>query len=393
MPARWLPLLLAIVAALCFVPGVPATVSKTFVVALGVCVLGALGVSGGRGRLVLTTPLGIWGVLAAWAGLGLIWGNPGGLPRVLLLGLGFCFAVVLAQRLLPGPRGRLFEEVAAIVGLASSGAVALGMTLGKDLGAGIFGNENWLGVALCLSLAATAGTALTKSGRARWWWTSIALAQLIALGVTPSRVAWGGAVAAGVTLLAWHRWFRASASGRTRAARRFATALVGSSVLLTAVGVGMPLGAAVVPGNATSRALEGRSWIWKVSTNAASRAPVLGNGSGSFGHAFLSEQGSRLAGLSDPTASRRFVNATTAHNDYLNLAVELGLLAPALMAGLVWLLLRRALERSPAQSAMLAALSICMVGRVLSHPARARAVPCSVHGRSVTQATSGRRPG
>ncbi len=363
MPARWLPLLLAATAALCIVPGVPATVSKTLVVALGVCVLGALGVSDGqRGRAFLATPLGLWGILSIWVGLGLVWGNPGGLPRVLLLGLGWCFAATVAQRLAAGSRRALVEEVGAIVGLASSGAVAVGRVLGTDLGAWVFGNENWLGVALCLSLATTVGAVLSKSGRSRWRWGVIALAQALALGVTPSRVAWVAAVAAGVTLVAWHRWCRGRAQGRALAARRLATGVVGLSLSLTAVGVGMPRGAATVAGSSTSRALEGRSWIWKISATAASRAPVLGRGSGSFGHAFLGEQGGRLAGLSEQTASRRFVNATTAHNDFLHLAVELGFLASVLLAGFLWLLLRRALDRSPAQSAMLAALAICMVG-------------------------------
>ncbi len=350
-------------AALCVVPGVPATVSKTLAVALGVCVLGAFGVSGGqRGRVLLTTPLGVWGALASWTVLGLIWGNPGGLPRVLLLALGVCFAATVAQRLRLPQRRRLVEEVAAVVGLASSGVVGLGRVIGTDLGARIFGNENWLGVALCLCLAATAGAALSRRGAARWWWAAIAFVQLSALCVTPSRVAWLAAGVAGVTLMARRKWCRGSSPGRAQAARRLATAVVAISALLTAVGVGMPQAAAMVSGSATSRALEGRSWIWKVSATAASRAPVLGSGSGSFGHTFLSDQGSRLAGLSVQSASRRFVNATTAHNDFLHLAVEHGLLAAALSAALLWLLLRRALERSPSQSAMLAAFGICMVG-------------------------------
>lgn len=362
MSARWLPLFVAVTSALSIVPGAPALVTKTLVLALGAGVLAAVALVGSRhGTLRVNTPIGVWGLLSLWSVLGLFWGNPGGASRLLLLLLGLSFAVAVAHRLRPPERRRLFEGVAVLVGLAIAAAVFLGRLMGTDWAARIIGNENWHGVALSLTLASSAGAALQKRGRLRGWWTLAAGVQLAALIATPSRVAWAAAAAACAMLVAWRLCCRGSAPSRARAARRLATALVSSSLLLTAVGVALPRSAPSW-GGAAARSLEGRSWIWKVSAAAAARRPSLGSGSGNFGHAYLPEQGRRLSAMPVREASRRFVNATTAHNDFLHVGVEHGLVGIVLLSALLWLLCRRALERSPAQSAMLAAFGICMVG-------------------------------
>src|SRR6185295_10929928 len=73
------------------------------------------------------------------------------------------------------------------------------------------------------------------------------------------------------------------------------------------------------------RSLAGRFWIWRVAARAATGALPWGDGLGSFPRLFLDRQGDALAGLQPAEAARRFVNATTAHDDWLELTAELGL--------------------------------------------------------------------
>jgi tetratricopeptide (TPR) repeat protein len=95
----------------------------------------------------------------------------------------------------------------------------------------------------------------------------------------------------------------------------------------------------VAPGGAR-HALEGRLWIWRLAARAAAGALPCGDGLGAFPGRFLDLQGDALAGLSPPEAAHRFVNATTAHDDWLEITVETGLpglllFAAAIGAGIV----------------------------------------------------------
>ena len=78
-------------------------------------------------------------------------------------------------------------------------------------------------------------------------------------------------------------------------------------------------------------ALQGRTWIWRSALDAARRAAPLGAGQGGFAHAFLDAQGERLASLEPRAASRRFLNATTAHSEWIEVLVDGGPVALGLL--------------------------------------------------------------
>ena len=80
---------------------------------------------------------------------------------------------------------------------------------------------------------------------------------------------------------------------------------------------------------AIERSLEGRAWIWRASSVAAAAALPWGAGLGRFSAVYLGAQGAALASYAPAAAARLFVNATTAHNDWLQVLVESG--APGLL--------------------------------------------------------------
>lgn len=76
-----------------------------------------------------------------------------------------------------------------------------------------------------------------------------------------------------------------------------------------------------------SQSLHGRVWIWRSSAIAAKDAMPFGVGLGGFGHAFHDAQGRELSRMTPSAAARTYENATTAHQEYLQIAAESGLLA------------------------------------------------------------------
>ena len=166
----------------------------------------------------------------------------------------------------------------------------------------------------------------------------LVLPQLPALLLAQSRTAWVALAAAGVVALV---------DARTPLRRNAGVALT----LTLAIGAAATI--IVVAHGGAARSLDGRIWIWRLAARAAGDALPFGDGLGAFPGRFLDLQGEALAGLPTAEAARRFVNATTAHNDWLEITVETGLpglalLASAIIAGIV--ACRRAGARAEAAS-------------------------------------------
>jgi tetratricopeptide (TPR) repeat protein len=209
------------------------------------------------------------------------------------------------------------------------------------------GNPNWLGLVLAVTLPLSL-SALLRAPRGSQHERLLAvlvLPQIPALLLAQSRTAWVALAVAGVVTLADRR-----------------VPLKRNAALALAVAVGAAATLLVAHGGAL-RSLEGRIWIWRLAARAAAGALPWGEGLGAFPHRFLALQGEALAGLPPAEAARRFVNATSAHDDWLEITVEMGLpglllLAAALGAGIV--ACRRAGAR--AEAATLIAFAVAALG-------------------------------
>lgn len=214
---------------------------------------------------------------------------------------------------------------------------------------GLQGNPNWLGLLLAVTIPFAIDalyTCIEERRRVAALVLAVLVVQLVALGLAHARVAWLATLVAAGFLLA----------------RRRGPLVLGALLLLAA-----PLAFAAtgeLPDDIRDApadvALSGRLWIARVSLRAAWHALPLGTGAGGFAHAFLGAQGELLAALDPAVASRRFVNATTAHGDFLQALVETGPLGLLLLAGAIFQALRAKADR--AVTAALLALAITMVG-------------------------------
>jgi tetratricopeptide (TPR) repeat protein len=303
-------------------------------------------------RRGLTTYHPAWGWGAAfvgWTALSALWGRPGPL-------LGNCWGA-LGLGLVVASRGdgearRVVQATAILVAAASSTVVMaswVGGASGMALHAGQ-GNPNWLGLLLGTSSVLALGALLdapTSRGVRCGLWATVALC-IPALVVSESRVGWVGAVAGFVVL----------AVGSPTRKKRLIVAAVGV-VFLAAIAVRSagPRGstssraartAAAASGhdesrglvardNTPSASLGGRIFIQRIAAETALGKLPFGTGLSGFARAFLERQGTVLARLTPSEAARRFSNATTAHNDWIERAVESGPLGLVLLVG-AWLL-------------------------------------------------------
>jgi tetratricopeptide (TPR) repeat protein len=298
-------------AALCFDPGAHAADPKRAAILLVVVVALA---AWRRGSIATLPPGAAWlFMFVALSALSLAWhGTPGGRDLATTAGAGALLAAACLR-----PRDESAASARLVAVLVGGGAAlwAVAQAVGGARGLGIHGgqgNPNWLGLLLAVSLPLSVSFARQRpprSGRPR---RSLALAsvllQLVALVLAQSRTAWIALAAAGVVTLIAHP--AASRTGR-------GLAIGGAVVLLAAV-------AAMVHAGAAS-SLAGRAWIWRHAARAALDSLPFGAGAGAFPALFLERQGQALALLPAGEAARRFVNATTAHCDWLETAVETGL--------------------------------------------------------------------
>jgi tetratricopeptide (TPR) repeat protein len=279
----------------------------------------------------------------AWSGLTLAYGVPAGARD---LG-SWAAAAGLVLVTLPWPARRVRAAAgwaALFTGTAVSAVAVAQLARGAR---GLFvhggqGNANWLGLILALAIPLTLDLAASRRR------VAIALPlQLAGLVLSHSRVAWAACALTALPLLAALAW------------RKRGLAVI-ALALFTLAAAPPASSSEDVP---ISLAWQGRVWIWKTSAAAALAAAPAGAGLGGFAHAYLDAQGRRLAPLPPREASHRFVNATTAHCDWIEVLVDGGPVALILLAlSVAWSALGAARAGWYGGAAALTAFAVCALG-------------------------------
>lgn len=242
--------------------------------------------------------------LVAFFGASLAWSrHPDGAQHVLwlaglALGIG-CAALPRRQRI------AIATHCALIIGGVTGLVVAVQLMSARGMALhGGHGNPNWAG--LVVAVALPLGVHAVWSFEGRWRihaWVCVAL-SLVALLACGSHTAWFAVASATVVC------------SRKR--------ILGAALLAGLLGY-------LFFSPSLTAALSGRLWIWRVATDVLAHNPLVGGGSGEFPFAFLEAQGHRLGALALEDVPARFVNATTAHNDWLQAGCDGGLLGVALL--------------------------------------------------------------
>ncbi len=257
--------------------------------------------------------------------------------------------------------------VAAIVSAWALFAFAMGHR-GFGVHAGQ-GNPNWLGMLLAIALPLSLDWPV---GRGRVLAMAAVAIEVPALFVSHSRVGWAAAGIAAVLVVG------SAAFARRREAVLMIVSLgIGCAFAGAIAATERPKGAVARTSVAAEvvdaadrqteatpvRSWEGRVWIWRNAIDAARTSMPMGVGLGGFGHAYLDAQGKRLAALQPRSAARHFVNATTAHQDFLQIAVESGPLAVLALVACLSLATLALLRAGWIQgAASLVAFAIAMMG-------------------------------
>jgi tetratricopeptide (TPR) repeat protein len=304
----------------------------------------------------------------ALSAFSLAWGLPGGARELgtLYLALG---GAVLTRGLAPEVGRRVAQSAALVIGGVAAAWVLGAAALGGEamrLHAGQ-GNPNWLGLLLAMTLPLSLGAWRAQHDLRARVSARLALAaslvQIPALYCSHSRVAWLAAAAA----LSW--WGAASGSARRRRFSSSSTVALALGMLGVFFGVSALFAKQDVP---AAVALSGRLWIWRHSAHAAFAALPFGAGLGRFAHSYLDAQGRALAELPVSEAARRFTNATSAHEEFLQVTLESG---PIAALCLLLALGLSALEHARAGfRAGTAALIACLVAALGDSPLRQPAV-------------------
>ncbi|MCC6213384.1 MAG: O-antigen ligase family protein [Polyangiaceae bacterium] len=372
-------------------PAAPAVAAKrAAVLVVGLVAAGLVAGGGGGAALAVPAGLATWGALVGWSALGLAWGPASGAAHLAtLVGPAAVAVGVLALRRADRRRAIALLATAAGGALGTWGAIE-GIT-GGDAPYGGQGNPNWLGLALAATLPIAAGAAVRawhaarRGGAARRGHrvrVAVALgsvvAQALALVLSGSRTAWVAVVVAAGLVVAARR---ARAPG-ARAFRRVGGLAAAGAVLLLVVLAGAVEHAARPRSGAggASAALDGRLHLWRVSLHAGAERLPLGTGPGGFGHAFLDTQARALASLDPVAAARRFENAETAHQAWLDAWVAHGAPGIALLAAAVALgALGLARARAWGPLGSLAAVGVASFGdSTLALPAVGVIVTCAL---------------
>ena len=199
---------------------------------------------------------------------------------------------------------------------------------------GFFFNANYLAMFLALAVPPAVALAWLAEGPVFRFaaWAAAALFT-VCIVLTRCRTALAGVLIVG-GLMALARYFPAMDSAGKRGSRRRMTAglaLAGSVLLLIGV-----LTLASKPMSAVGRVL-----IWKVSLRTFLAHPVLGTGYSSFAGLYDGAQGSYFRqGLGTPMERLSADSVGYAFNDYLEPAVELGLVGLIIFAGFWFLILK-----------------------------------------------------
>jgi tetratricopeptide (TPR) repeat protein len=316
------PLLVVAAAASClaYVDGASALATKQSVaLASGAIALAAsLSFSGALPRANRAALAAV--AYVAWTAFSALWGAEGA-----LLGLGVSVAAAAlgsATATLGSERARwVATRSALLVGALLTLGVLASFVAGRRgfaLHAGQ-GNPNWTGLVLAVAwpLAITDPRVARASTALRVLFSASFAMALIVTGSRAGAVA--GAVGCAIVIL----------GGGARRRPVWATAaVVLASLALVILSNAFDTGSAsVTSAGDAETSLRGRLFIHRVSAEAAIEHLPLGAGLGRFHAAFLQRQGRELAELTPAEAAQRFENATTAHQDFLQTALEGGPIA------------------------------------------------------------------
>jgi O-antigen ligase len=294
-----------------------------------------------RGR-VPTLPVGLWLMFVAWCALTFLWAND---PTLLASDLAIAIPLVALVALVGMVRAtrqdlEFIRDAVVASGIAIGGYAAMLTLTGGSLARfslnGANSDPNQLAASLLLPLALSIDVALTgrDHGSPRWrsaFGAAGAFLSAYAIALSGSR---GGALAALVTIIAtlvlfarWRPWQRY----RVRQALR---GTAGAVLILVVVGAALvalfPSSriATVFTGTPIQRLLDtqsssGRAEIWTTGALACERYCVGGIGMGNFPVAY--EQAVAFSNV-----TRNVGNVRPAHDLYLDIAVETGVVGLAL---------------------------------------------------------------
>ncbi len=230
--------------------------------------------------------------------------------------------------------------------LAGVGLLALALT-GAHRYAFLFGDHQLFGAFLMILLPVPLVRALTERDPKR---QQMALAAAALVGVcllmTGTRSAWLGALASVIALMLFSRIGAPERRPAPGAARKYLVPLlvllVGSGLFAALGGAnslfGTPLGA-----NRREESLAYRETKWRAAEKLFLRRPLFGNGLGTF--PFLQEPYSQSGRPPEFVVQNRPTLAEMAHNFWLQMAAEQGLIGVGLFAGIVVAFLRAGIRR------------------------------------------------
>jgi O-antigen ligase len=300
--------------------------------------------------------LSLGGAAFPWAGIEAAWRLWNG---ILLYHLAVvALAAAPARRWLLGAVGLSIVPVAIYGILQAIGFDFLRLSM-RLVPVSSLGNTGFVAEYLVAALPIALARAF-EAGRRGWLFRSAVLLGTLHLWLTQSRAGWLGALLAGGILLAAPSSPLRHGPGRSRLRR---LALVGL-LLAVVLGVLIPgLGPATAarlrvildPAQASARV---RVLIWRGAVELAARHPVRGVGLGNFEFAYP-----EVRSVEEWRLSRRDV-VDDAHNEYLHVAVETGLLG---LVAFLWVLARlvrlsRDLLRSPESRSEVAPLVASLAG-------------------------------
>jgi tetratricopeptide (TPR) repeat protein len=329
---RALPALLVVAAAascLAYTESATASATKRPIALAAAAIVLAVSLASGATPRVGWKPAWIAALgFVSWSAVSSLWGADGAVLGLGVLVAAAAFGSVSAS--LGSEQARaLATRVGLVVGVALGSFVLAAWASGKrgfSLHAGQ-GNPNWAGlllaVALPLALSDSPWIAASRSTQ-RALRVATGAVMTLAIAATESRTAMVAAFAA-LTVLAL-------AGARRDRFRPLAIVLVAAAVAGAGMlGTNATGGAEAAREADTGHALGGRLWIHGVTLRAALDHLPWGAGLGRFHQTFLTEQGRALSGQSPGDAALAFQNATTAHQDFLEVTLESGLVALVLL--------------------------------------------------------------
>ena len=212
---------------------------------------------------------------------------------------------------------------------------------------GTLGNPNWTGEFLAVTALVSLGQLISIRSSSRSSPTSnrishhVRLAALIlmilALAATLARGAWLAFIIGAIAFVVVRRFSEAPPKLKSIALGVSATTVAAVAVVV----IPLLTSPASVDHLLNLKSVKGRIWMSAVTWKMIEGAPLIGHGLGTFGLLFPNYQ---AEAFSQPWAEPYISNASFtsyAHNDYLQLWAELGLIGLLAFGALVWIVLKR----------------------------------------------------